>query len=94
MCLLVVCPGIGSPEGIAFDWINKRIYYSDYTNQMIKSIAMDGSRHTLIAQVPKPRGIVLDPCQGYVMIAYFWRERGLKLSYVNREPVFRGLVIL
>ena len=61
---------------------------------MIKSIATDGSRHTTIAEVPKPRGIVLDPCQGCVMIAYFWREQGLKLCYVDREPVFRALVIL
>ena len=89
-----MCPGIGSPEGIAFDWINRRIYYSDYTNQMIKSIATDGSRHTTIAEVPKPRGIVLDPCQGCVTIAYFWREQGLKSCCVNREPVFRALVIL
>ncbi|XP_043344111.1 low-density lipoprotein receptor-related protein 2 isoform X2 [Cervus canadensis] len=68
----VVVSGIGSPEGIAFDWINRRIYYSDYTNQMIKSIATDGSRHTTIAEVPKPRGIVLDPCQGYM----YWTDWG------------------
>ncbi|KAI4544121.1 hypothetical protein MG293_004387 [Ovis ammon polii] len=78
----VVVSGIGSPEGIAFDWVNKRIYYSDYTNQMIKSIATDGSRHAVIAQVPKPRGIVLDPCQGkkkceFLVVNYdsFWITR-------------------
>uniref|UniRef100_A0A452F8B2 Low-density lipoprotein receptor-related protein 2 n=1 Tax=Capra hircus TaxID=9925 RepID=A0A452F8B2_CAPHI len=92
----VVVSGIGSPEGIAFDWVNKRIYYSDYTNQMIKSIATDGSRHAVIAQVPKPRGIVLDPCQGYM----YWTDWGTNAKietatmggYSRRSLVDRGLV--
>uniref|UniRef100_A0A8C6B9V0 Low-density lipoprotein receptor-related protein 2 n=1 Tax=Monodon monoceros TaxID=40151 RepID=A0A8C6B9V0_MONMO len=67
---IVVVSGIGNPEGIAFDWINRRIYYSDYTNQTIKSIATDGSKHTVIARVTKPRAIVLDPCQGYM----YWTD--------------------
>lgn len=90
LCVLVcvsagMCPGIGTADGIAFDWITRRIYYSDYLNQTINSMAEDGSNRTVIARVPKPRAIVLDPCQGYAIIfvlflsAYFWKEWDLKL---------------
>lgn len=70
MCLCVsagVCPDIGTSNGIAFDWINRRIYYSDYVNETINSIAEDGSMRTVVARISKPRSIVLDPCHGYVM---------------------------
>lgn len=80
-----VCPDIGTTDGIAFDWINRRIYYSDYTNQTINSMAEDGSKRTVIARVTEPRAIVLDPCGGYAVLffiiflcACYWRERGLK----------------
>lgn len=99
LCVFVgVYPGRGNPDGIAFDWINRRIYYSDYINQTINSMAEDGSQRTVIAHVSKPRAIVLDPCRGYAMVlfhisfpfffiflyTYFWKEWGLKLCYVHR----------
>ncbi|XP_059822369.1 low-density lipoprotein receptor-related protein 2a isoform X1 [Hypanus sabinus] len=67
-----VVTGLSSPDGIAFDWINRRIYYSDYLNQTINSISINGGNHTIIANVPRPRAIVLDPCRGYM----FWTDWG------------------
>ncbi|XP_069081387.1 low-density lipoprotein receptor-related protein 2 [Pleurodeles waltl] len=67
-----VASDLGAPDGIAFDWINKRIYYSDYLNHSISSMATDGSNRTVIAQVPRPRAITLDPCQGYM----YWTDWG------------------
>ncbi|KAM7316467.1 hypothetical protein ACRRTK_024198 [Alexandromys fortis] len=61
---VVLLSDIGICDGIAFDWINRRIYYSDYTNQTINSVAEDGSKRAVIARVSKPRAIVLDPCRG------------------------------
>lgn len=98
LCVFVgIYPGRGTPEGIAFDWINRRIYYSDYSNQTIYSMAEDGSQRTVIAHVSKPRAIVLDPCRGYVMVlfiiflyVYFWKGWGLKLCYVHSQ-YFMGL---
>lgn len=102
LCVFIgICPGRGNPDGIAFDWINRRIYYSDYTNETINSMAEDGSKRTVIAHVSKPRAIVLDPCRGYAMVSfiiflyvYFWREWGLKLYYVPRQPTFYWLETL
>ncbi|XP_019409279.1 PREDICTED: low-density lipoprotein receptor-related protein 2 [Crocodylus porosus] len=66
----VIASDLGTPDGIAFDWINNRIYYSDFLNQTISSMAVDGSNRTVIARVPRPRAIVLDPCRGYM----YWTD--------------------
>uniref|UniRef100_A0A8C3C9S1 Low-density lipoprotein receptor-related protein 2 n=1 Tax=Cairina moschata TaxID=8855 RepID=A0A8C3C9S1_CAIMO len=66
----VVASDLGTPDGIAFDWINNRVYYSDYLNQTISSMATDGSNRTVIARVPRPRAVVLDPCRGYM----YWTD--------------------
>ncbi|XP_027721928.1 low-density lipoprotein receptor-related protein 2 isoform X3 [Vombatus ursinus] len=66
----VIATDVGIPDGIAFDWINSRVYYSDYLNQTISSMAVDGSNHTVVARVPRPRAIVLDPCRGYM----YWTD--------------------
>ncbi|MGH0147971.1 UNVERIFIED_CONTAM: hypothetical protein FKN15_040972 [Acipenser sinensis] len=68
----VVASDLGAPDGIAYDWISKRIYYSDYVNQTINSMAIDGSQRTTIARVPRPRAIMLDPCRGYM----YWTDWG------------------
>uniref|UniRef100_A0A8C4T9C2 Low-density lipoprotein receptor-related protein 2 n=1 Tax=Erpetoichthys calabaricus TaxID=27687 RepID=A0A8C4T9C2_ERPCA len=68
----VIASDLGSPDGIAYDWINKRIYYSDYINQTISSMAIDGTQRTIIARVPRPRAIMLDPCRGYM----YWTDWG------------------
>lgn len=71
VCVFVgVSPDIGTTDGIAFDWINRRIYYSDYTNQTINSMAEDGSQRAVIAHVIKPRAVVIDPCGGYAIIFF------------------------
>uniref|UniRef100_UPI003D9CB815 low-density lipoprotein receptor-related protein 2a precursor n=1 Tax=Danio rerio TaxID=7955 RepID=UPI003D9CB815 len=67
-----VASDLGAPDGIAYDWINRRIYYSDYINQTISSMAVDGSQRTVVAQVPRPRAIMLDPCRGYM----YWTDWG------------------
>ncbi|XP_048809593.1 low-density lipoprotein receptor-related protein 2 isoform X5 [Lagopus muta] len=67
---VVVASDLGTPDGIAFDWINNRVYYSDYLNQTISSMAVDGSNRTVIARVPRPRAVVLDPCRGYM----YWTD--------------------
>lgn len=68
----VLLSNIGVTDGIAFDWINRRIYYSDFSNQTINSMAEDGSNRAVIARVSKPRAIVLDPCRGYM----YWTDWG------------------
>ncbi|XP_051883463.1 low-density lipoprotein receptor-related protein 2a [Pristis pectinata] len=87
----LVVTGLSSPDGIAYDWINRRIYYSDYLNQTINSISINGSDRTIIANVPRPRAIVLDPCRGYM----FWTDWGTnpKIERATLGGSFRLAII-
>ncbi|KAK4320921.1 hypothetical protein Pmani_008239 [Petrolisthes manimaculis] len=64
-----------NPEGIAYDWTSKKIYWTDSANNSIYSMNSDGSHIVRIIQVERPRAIVLDPCRGHM---YFtdWRRFG------------------
>ncbi|XP_028846293.1 low-density lipoprotein receptor-related protein 2a isoform X3 [Denticeps clupeoides] len=87
----VVASDLGAPDGIAYDWINKRIYYSDYINQTISSMAVDGSLRTIVARVPRPRAIMLDPCRGYM----YWTDWGTnaKIERATLGGNFRAEII-
>lgn len=53
-----------NPEGIAYDWTQNKIYWTDSSNNSIYAINLDGSELVMIARVERPRAIVLDPCNG------------------------------
>ncbi|XP_046659437.1 low-density lipoprotein receptor-related protein 2 [Homalodisca vitripennis] len=53
-----------NPEGIAYDWTQKKIYWTDSSNNSIYAMNMDGSELVMIARVERPRAIVVDPCNG------------------------------
>ncbi|XP_063240571.1 low-density lipoprotein receptor-related protein 2 [Bacillus rossius redtenbacheri] len=53
-----------NPEGIAYDWTQKKIYWTDSSNNSIYAMDLDGSNLVMIARVERPRAIVIDPCNG------------------------------
>ncbi|KAK0146061.1 Low-density lipoprotein receptor-related protein 2 [Merluccius polli] len=64
---------IGSPSGLAFDWMSRIMYYTNPTGKSIEVIRADGSQHyrrTLISSSGTPEGagepvaIALDPARG------------------------------
>ncbi|KAI5929752.1 Low-density lipoprotein receptor-related protein 2 [Manis javanica] len=87
----VIVSAVGAADGIAFDWINRRIYYSDFINQTINSMAEDGSDHTILAHVSNPRAIVLDPCQGYM----YWTDwsTNAKIERATMGGNFRAPIV-
>uniref|UniRef100_W5N103 Low-density lipoprotein receptor-related protein 2 n=1 Tax=Lepisosteus oculatus TaxID=7918 RepID=W5N103_LEPOC len=67
---VIVESDLNDPKGLAFDWINKRIYFSNYYNKSIQAMGLDGQNRTHIAHVLGPQAIVLDPCYGYM----YWTD--------------------
>lgn len=53
-----------NPEGIAYDWTQKKVYWTDSSNHSIYAMNLDGSELVMIARVERPRAIVIDPCNG------------------------------
>lgn len=64
-----------NPEGISYDWTQKKIYWTDSSNNSIYAMNIDGTEVVMIARVERPRAIVVDPCNGlvnkFIIIKYF-----------------------
>ena len=57
--------GLGSPEGIAIDWISRNMYWTDSVSDSINVAGLDGSnRKVLFNDIKNPRGIAVDPVAG------------------------------
>ena len=53
---------LGIPGGLAIDWINKKMYWTDTgTNTLEQSDLFGYSRRILVNDTDEPRGIALDP---------------------------------
>ncbi|KAJ0178036.1 hypothetical protein K1T71_005859 [Dendrolimus kikuchii] len=59
----IISKGI-NPEGISYDWTQKKVYWTDSSNNSIYAMNLDGTELVMIARVERPRAIVVDPCNG------------------------------
>ncbi|ESO82185.1 hypothetical protein LOTGIDRAFT_170222, partial [Lottia gigantea] len=55
---------ITSVEGMAFDWVSKRLYWADLFKKRIYSMGIDKSNKIELAVVNSPRAVAVDPCSG------------------------------
>lgn len=57
---------VHTPDGIAIDWVGKKMYWTDGGYNMIEVAELDGSnRLTLFSSgLDEPRAIVVDPLYG------------------------------
>lgn len=65
--LVIEGPLVGSPEGIAVDWISRNVYWIDSQGDTIKVTRLDGrlGPKTLVSEgLTDPRGIVVHPGYG------------------------------
>ena len=59
-------------EGIALDWINKKLYWVDRQTQHLNVAELDGrNRKSLVTGIKDPRAIVLHPGLGYIFFTSF-----------------------
>ncbi|XP_039594902.1 low-density lipoprotein receptor-related protein 5 isoform X2 [Polypterus senegalus] len=70
----VVVSGLHSPDGLACDWLGKKLYWTDSETNRIEVANLNGTiRRVLFWQdLDQPRAIALDPAHGYM----YWTDWG------------------
>lgn len=56
-----------SPEGVAVDWVSRRIYWTDSKKDTIEASSIENSENRVIIisdDLINPRGIAVDPSRG------------------------------
>lgn len=63
----VISTGLVQPDGLACDWIGKKIYWTDSEANHIAVSELDGRARTVLVwdQVDRPRAIAVDPIRRY-----------------------------
>lgn len=85
---------IHSPEGIAIDWISRRIYWTDSGKDTIEVASLDdpSKRAVLINKyLVNPRGIAVDP--GKYLFWSDWDRSGPKIEFSNLDGSGRQLLL-
>lgn len=63
----MVVPGLDSPDGLACDWLSKKLYWTDSETNRIEVANLDGSSRKVLfwMDLDQPRAIALNPAQRY-----------------------------
>ena len=63
----VITTGLVSPDGLACDWIGRKLYWTDSETNRIEVSNLDGSHRKVLywIDLDQPRAIALDPDNGY-----------------------------
>ena len=59
----IILEGINTPDGLAFDWIHKNLYWTDTGHNLISVFSsINSHKRTLFnSDLDEPRAIVVDP---------------------------------
>ncbi|RXN37773.1 low-density lipo receptor-related 8-like protein [Labeo rohita] len=65
-----------SPEGLALDWVQHNLYWSDSGDRTISVASADGSRRRVLisTDLSEPRAIAVDPERGFM----YWSDWGIR----------------
>lgn len=74
-----VIPGLASPDGLACDWLGRKLYWTDSETNRIEVAELDGSLRKVLfwQELDQPRAIALDPERGWVEQWRLGRRGGL-----------------
>lgn len=61
----VVVSGLDSPDGLACDWLGKKLYWTDSETNRIEVANLDGTSRKVLfwMDLDQPRAIALNPAQ-------------------------------
>ena len=93
----IVSTGLIKPEGLACDWINNMIYWTDSDTKRIEVAGLSGldrDRTVLVWEnLDLPRAISVDPISGYM----FWTDWGeypkIERCGMNGDPSTRKILV-
>lgn len=92
----VIVSDVHTPEGLAVDWVAKKIYWTDGVYNEIEVAEFNGSnRFTLFdSNIHEPRAIVVDPFHGYL----FWTDWAKSNPRIERagmdgSPETRSIIV-
>ncbi|XP_068676353.1 very low-density lipoprotein receptor-like isoform X2 [Montipora foliosa] len=86
---------LNTPDGIAVDWINKKLYWTDTGVDMIEVADFDGNNRLVLVKsgLEEPRAIVVHPALGFM----FWTDWGehakIEKCGMNGDPKTREALI-
>lgn len=68
LLIKVVGSGLDLVEGLAVDWVAKNLYWVDSRLKTVDVSTLDGEHHMVLLNenISQPRGLSLDPSEGYV----------------------------
>uniref|UniRef100_A0A8C6S670 Low density lipoprotein receptor-related protein 5 n=1 Tax=Neogobius melanostomus TaxID=47308 RepID=A0A8C6S670_9GOBI len=70
----VVVAGLDSPDGLACDWLGRKLYWTDSETNRIEVANINGSSRKVLfwMDLDQPRAIALNPSEGYM----YWTDWG------------------
>ncbi|ETN61938.1 nidogen [Anopheles darlingi] len=86
---------IKSPEGVAVDWISRRLYWTDSEKDTIEVASLENPelRSVLVSKhLVNPRGIAVDPHQSKLFWSD-WNREGPKIEWSNLDGTERQLLV-
>ncbi|XP_071956512.1 low-density lipoprotein receptor-related protein 6-like [Antedon mediterranea] len=89
----IITSGLISNDGLAVDWIGRKIYWTDSETKRIEVANFDGSSRKVLfwENLDQPRAIALDPVNGYM----YWTDWGElpKIERAGMDGTKRSVVI-
>uniref|UniRef100_S4RVU3 Low density lipoprotein receptor-related protein 6 n=1 Tax=Petromyzon marinus TaxID=7757 RepID=S4RVU3_PETMA len=90
----IVATGLVSPDGLACDWLGRKLYWTDSETNRVELAELDGShRKVLVWQdLDQPRAIALHPAQGFM----YWTDWGEvpKIERAGMDGTSRSVLIV
>ncbi|XP_041086204.1 very low-density lipoprotein receptor-like [Polyodon spathula] len=86
-----VLNGVGSPQGVAVDWVHRLLYWTDSLARSVNVASLDGDRRkVLIGGLSEPWGVAVQPLSGFL----FWSDAGTPARIERAGMDGRGRVTL
>lgn len=84
-----------SPEGVAVDWISRRLYWTDSSKDTIEVASLEDPnlRAVIVSKyLVNPRGIAVDPHQSKLYWSD-WNREGPKIEWANLDGTERQVLV-